>query len=629
MRKALVIACAILIQACGPADKQKDAADSEAALDTRSEAGTRGDLEGDSGCCPDARGEGGGETDLGEDVVLGPSEFELFSMAPQGTLLAAWGTDDLVFAVGEKGAIIRRQGLSWTPMKSPTKKALHCVYGFGPDDVYVGGENGIILHFDGSEWTKVDTGLGVFNDVTLRGAWGYDGHLFLVGDKGTVFHTGEGKWVKEDSLSSYNLVAVWGVSLVDVYVAGAGGTVLRRIGGAWSSSQVTAGSTVLNAIHGLSSNELWTGGTKGQIVVHDSAGWAPKLSNDAYERNLHGVWAFGPKDVWFVGEEGVLVHSEQGKWNMSEIAGPYYKNHSFHGLWGRSGESNEAWAVGAMGAILHYDGVDWTDEQSAPVVDLNDVAGTGWDDVAVVGGDGLVVFFDGESWSGPDRVTDRELTAVARSGQTYLAVGKQGTVVEFAGAAAELVETDIKVSLYGVCAGAGKAAAVGEKGKLYVSADAATWDPVATGVFDTLRDCHVDEEGVLTLVGDMGRIVRVDGTASTESVATMANLHRVTRAADGSRYAVGDNGLILRDSGAGWEKLHEEPGLFLYGVHAFEDRLMAVGWAGRILELDFETQEVVQVEAPDSGVLLQIWGADRGHLFVVGKKGKMLRFVEN
>jgi len=148
-------------------------------------------------------------------------------------------------------------------------------------------------------------------------------------------------------------------------------------------------------------------------------------------------------------------------------------------------------------------------------------------------------------------------------------------------------------------------------------------------VFDTLRDCHVDEEGVLTLVGDMGRIVRVDGTASTESVATMANLHRVTRAADGSRYAVGDNGLILRDSGAGWEKLHEEPGLFLYGVHAFEDRLMAVGWAGRILELDFETQEVVQVEAPDSGVLLQIWGADRGHLFVVGKKGKMLRFVEN
>ena len=130
-------------------------------------------------------------------------------------------------------------------------------------------------------------------------------------------------------------------------------------------------------------------------------------------------------------------------------------------------------------------------------------------------------------------------------------------------------------------------------------------------------------------MGDLGKIVRVEGDeAEVVSVATIANLHRITMAPDGTLYAVGDNGLLLANTADGWTKLYEEPGLFLYGIEAFDGVIHAVGWAGRIISYDPATGIVTPSAVPESGVLLQIWGADEGHLFVVGKKGKMLRFID-
>jgi len=630
MKKVVFLTVAALFYACGPSDGTSD---SSSPADLPDITGDRipDDFTpvGEVDCCPDIEADGEHDPDSEADVKTGPAEFESLSIAPTKRLQAVWGEDGILVSVGQDGTVIRRQGGYWSPMKTPTAEDLLCVFGLATDDVYAGGEDGMLIHFDGKEWEKIDTGLGPFGDIAFRGAWGEGEDFYFVGDKGTILHYFAGNWKKGDSLSSYNLHGIWGVSLSDIYVAAAGGAVLRKMGGAWSSQQVTQGSTILHAVFGFSSKDLWGGGTKGEVVVHDASGWSPKLSNDAYARALHGVWAFSEKDVWLVGVEGALIHSEGSKWMTTDIAGPYYGNHSFYGIWGQSGETNQAWAVGEKGAILHYDGVEWKDEPSAPIVDINDIAGTGWEDVVAVGGDGLVLQFDGEMWTGPDRVVEADLNAVTYFDGATWAVGTAGTIVRMKDGVGTAVEAGVETTLLGACSGASTLAAIGEQGKMYMSVDGEIWTAVSTGVFDSLRDCHIDPSGKVTVVGDLGKIIEVvGGEASQVSIATIANLNRIAWDGNESLYAVGDNGLILRNSGSGWEKVHEEPGLFLYGVHAFGDRIVTVGWAGRLLVYDPASGDIEHIVTPDPGVLLQVWGSDHDHLFVVGKKGKMLRYVD-
>jgi hypothetical protein len=564
------------------------------------------------------------------EVIVVEGEFKLFTTAPAGDMRAIWGSDEALYAVGADGVILRRQGTTWTPMKSPTTKELRAIFGNGDDDIYAAGEKGTILHWDGTAWEEVDTSLELdLSDLSFNGVWGSEGQFYVVGDKGIILHYFEGKWKADDSLSSYNLGSIWGASLTDIYVGAAGGTVLRKIGGAWSSQQVTQGSITVNGLQALSSKSIFGGGTAGGIILHDTAGWTPKLSNDAYERTLHDVWAFGEDNVWMVGEDGALIHLEATKWNTAEIAGPFFKNHSFFGLWGREDSGNlEAWAVGEKGAVLYYDGETWADRTSSAGVDFNDIDGSDWENVVAVGGDGSLLRFDGTDWYGLSRLSESALQGIAEVDGTFVAVGEDGAVITVNGDLPTLQETGFETDLYGVCSGNGLIA-VGGQGKMFSSDSGADWEPLSSGVFDTLRDCAFDDDGVLWAVGDLGKIVRLDGSeAEVIPVATIANLRRITVAPDGTLYAVGDNGLLLAHTADGWTKLYEEPGLFLYGVEAFDGVVHAVGWAGRIISYDPATGTVTPSEVPESGVLLQVWGADAGHLFAVGKKGKMLRFID-
>jgi len=572
--------------------------------------------------------------DVESDVPVSPGGFELYPLAPSVVLRGVWGDGQTVLAVGDKGTILRHQGSHWSPMPAPTAKDLYAVFGLSADDVYAAGQDGMIVYFDGEEWTKQETGLGSMSGITLRGVWGAEGHVYVVGDDGTVLHRFESQWKEEDSLSTYDLYAIWGSSLLDIWVAAQGGSVLRKIGGAWSSQQVTKGETLLFALQGVSSNHIWGAGSKGGIVVRKESGWTQMISNDAYDRSLRGAWVLSQDDVWFIGDEGALIHSMKSgndlKWLTADIAGPYYKNFSFFGLWGKS-EPSEAWAVGEKGAVLHYDGTGWKDEASGPEVDLHDIAGSAWSDAVAVGGDGLVLAFDGSDWRGLDRVTDAELKSVTGFGEGFLAVGSAGALVKISGGSLEASAVDgVEVDLNGVCTSGSEVYSVGNKGKIVASKDGATWTPVSNTLQDALRDCVAGDNEVIA-VGDMGRILLVsDGKATKAPFATQFNLQRAAAGPDGTIWIVGDNGVVLKKkktAGAEFEKVYEEPGLFLHGVHAFDGLVVAVGWGGRILLLDPSSGEVESHKVEDAGVLHQIWGADKGHMFVVGRKGRMLRYV--
>ena len=629
MRKSVLLAIAVFVCSCGPSSNDGDALpdvkDGEAPGDAGEVADTAptdtdlsGDLATDAGDVP--------EKDTGGPVEAG---YKPVGLAPSGSLFAVWGMEDTVLAVGEDGVILRRQGSHWSPMKSPVEVDLHCVFGEALDDVWAAGADGTVLHWNGVEWAEEDPEVGNLKGITLRGAWGEEGHLYLVGDKGTILHKAGPQWSQEEAIVTYDLVSIWGPSLVDIYVGASGGTILRKIGGAWSSVQVAGGGISINGLYGLSNKEVWAGGSKGTIAVLEGAQWVPKVSNDMAERGLNAVWAFAETDVFHIGDDGVLVHSDDSKWNMFEVEGPYYKNRTFHGLWGRhNGNTNEAWAVGEKGAVLRYDSTAWKDESSAPQADINSLTGSSGDSALATGGDGLVLLYDGSDWTGLNRVTTADLVGAAATDDGYVAVGDNGDLLFVEGSKVTLVPELLDGPLGGLCAGGDLLAVVGEQGKVLLSTEGADWDKVATGIYDSLNACAVDGSGTVTAVGDQGRIIRVEGgNAQKVEVSTVANLHDIAAAEDGTLYVVGDNGLLMKLAGGQVEKLYEEPGLFLYGVHPFPDRVVAVGWAGRVLTYFPDSGDVETEDVENAGVLQDVWGASPGHYFIAGKKGRLLEYV--
>jgi hypothetical protein len=80
-------------------------------------------------------------------------------------------------------------------------------------------------------------------------------------------------------------------------------------------------------------------------------------------------------------------------------------------VWGSS--ARDVWAVGESGVIQHFDGVEWRVIASPVTGSLRAIAGSAADDVWVVGDDGVMLHFDGARWQRRISGTDVDFTDVS------------------------------------------------------------------------------------------------------------------------------------------------------------------------------------------------------------------------
>jgi hypothetical protein len=123
-----------------------------------------------------------------------------------------WGSSDSdVFAVGEAGTVLHYDGSSWTLMPTATNNPLLGVWGSSSTDVYAVGDSGNILHYDGVQWNIVPS----MTQNRLTGVWGSsDRDVFVVG--GIILHYDGKTWTRVDA--SHGAHKVWGSGAGDVYV---------------------------------------------------------------------------------------------------------------------------------------------------------------------------------------------------------------------------------------------------------------------------------------------------------------------------------------------------------------------------------------------------------------------------
>jgi hypothetical protein len=181
------------------------------------------------------------------------------------------------------------------------------------------GGDALILHYDGSAWTRTDPG----TDATL---WWVDapaaGPRWFVGERGTVL-SGDAL-TAETVPTTATLYGVWQSEAGTVWIVGGepdlSGVILRRVdGGAWEDVTPAGTAAAYFKVWGASDDDVWICGQSGALVHWDGSALAPVALPGGVSKStpLFTVAGSAPNDVYAVGGLGtaVALHFDGGTWS--------------------------------------------------------------------------------------------------------------------------------------------------------------------------------------------------------------------------------------------------------------------------------------------------------------------------
>jgi hypothetical protein len=156
------------------------------------------------------------------------------------------------------------------------------VWGTGPEDVWTVGAGGQVLHFDGCEWSTLDSG----TTADLWWVFGFkDGPTFMMGSEGTALqYTPDSGFVAMDTGVDVTLFGVWGPSPDRLW----------SIGFAPDNSEPSV------------------------ILQYDGSAWSPVTGlpeSITDTSHFFKVWGTSADDVWVVGRDDIILHWDGQSWS--------------------------------------------------------------------------------------------------------------------------------------------------------------------------------------------------------------------------------------------------------------------------------------------------------------------------
>ena len=268
---------------------------------------------------------------------------------PATRFRAVWGSSpNNVWVVGASGSIMHWDGALFSPVQSGTTGDLLSVWGSGPNDVWVGGANGLLLRWNGTAFSPVTVG-------TMQGIssiWGSGPNdVWFVDGTPTLQHfTGNG-FTAVTTGSGVSLSAIWGSSANDFWVVAINGNVAHWIGTGFSIGPSST-SSLLTAVWGSSATDVWAvSGVNpmsgyASIIHYDGASW--RTISSAIPDFLAGV-GVTVGQVWAVGTNGAIWRSSGTTFARQSTGTTSNLNAAF------SSGMNDVWAVGDSGVILRQE----------------------------------------------------------------------------------------------------------------------------------------------------------------------------------------------------------------------------------------------------------------------------------
>lgn len=264
---------------------------------------------------------------------------------------------------------------------------------------------------------------------TLLSAWeSSDGVLYAVGGDATsalvLRHDGQGWW-KMDPGTSRTLWWVHGFSANDVYAVGAEGVVTHFDGTRWTVEREGGDFTLFGAWGATGDDLVAVGGvvtasSPRPAMVSRSAGWAEiSTAGLPQDRALFKVWGTSARDLFVVGERGVVARGSPGRFSVQKVP-TTDRLTTVHGAGG------EVFAVGGLQApvMLRFDGARWAAVAIPGTPQfLTGVAVNGAGEALVVGFDGYLAEGRANSFEARRPLTRRGLHGVTVTHDGFVAVG--------------------------------------------------------------------------------------------------------------------------------------------------------------------------------------------------------------
>jgi hypothetical protein len=253
-----------------------------------------------------------------------------------------------------------------------------------------------------------------------------------------------------------------------------------------------------------------------------------------------------------------------------------------------AGES--AFAVGARGTIVRWDGRAWHEEESGTEENLYAVASAADEVVAVggnlhIGGNSLVVHRERGVWVGEPSGIQHILLAVTHGGLGWFAAGYNGAILRGRPGAWSHLDVVHYSHVFALAARGAHVFAVGLTGTV-VEFDGTAWRQHDSGTNAHLRGLDVFGARDLVAVGLSGVILRYDGrTWAAMDSGTESHLEDVWVAGEAEAYAVGYAGTMLRYDGARWTRLDLDVAANLHAVYGNAREVIAVGGGGIAVHL--------------------------------------------
>jgi hypothetical protein len=171
-----------------------------------------------------------------------------------------------------------------------------------------------------------------------------------------------------------------------------------------------------NGVWGTSPANAYAAGFDEIIFIqYDGNEWSAMTSPTL--EGMNDIWGFSDDDVFAVGAEGAVLHYDGNAWSVVSNLATW-----LGAIWGTS--ASDLYAVGDV--IFHYDGSTWS--TMASPTGAGAVWGTSSSDLYAVGGD--ILHYDGSVWNMMSRPTTVTLSDVwASPDSDVFAVGDSGTIV--------------------------------------------------------------------------------------------------------------------------------------------------------------------------------------------------------
>jgi hypothetical protein len=259
--------------------------------------------------------------------------------------------------------------------------ALYDVWGTDENNVYavggvtLNGNSYSILHYDGTEWSPIDSAGGnvIFgfsnNDIWVAGGgvFHFDGVKWNPKDKKIV----NGAVITLDSILKANTpyTSIWGTSSSDMYFGNAWGKVIHWDGA--SAEIVCSGyNSQFKAIDGYNSNFIIAVGTgltpPSSSAYFDGNDWSDFQYVDNYY-SLNSVSIVIPNDIYWGGEG--IFETKNGSFTKIVSTGYYVWDVEYNRATG------EIAATGALDGLHIYNGLEWTSFKGIISNDLSTYSG--------------------------------------------------------------------------------------------------------------------------------------------------------------------------------------------------------------------------------------------------------------